>query len=441
MKMKPRKSTILLCLLLVFQATNQLFGQLLPKPAKPQSVPVLLTGATVHTGTGEVMQNAAVGFKNGKITYLGNLEGLGAEKVDYEITDVTGQHIYPGFILMNSLIGIEEISGVPHSNDKLEEGDINPSLKTVFAFDTGSEHIPTLRFNGILLVESIRSGGLISGTSALMELDGWNWQDAVYKEEASIHLHWPSATSNSYDRETKTRTVKKSTSYNSKIEQLQLLFSAAISYKEIEPKTANLKLEALQGLFEGKKSLTIHADEPKEIIEGVKFAKSNGVEIIVLAAAYPALLVKEFLEENDIPVVLPPTYDYPDSDGMDYDAYYALPGELSKAGITVALNHSGMLSTSRNLPFYAGMAAAFGMEKEEALKLITLNPAKILGVDENLGSIEVGKDASLFVSKGDALDVRTNDLTHAFIRGKKIILEGPHQLLYERYSEKYNPGR
>lgn len=437
MKMQRSKSTIPLCLLLLFQGI-QLFGQLLPKPAEPQSAPILLTGATVHIGTGEVLENAALGFKNGKITFVGSLEDIGPEKADYEITDVSGQHIYPGFILLNSLIGIEEISGVPHSNDKLEEGEINPSLKTVFAFDTGSQHIPTLRFNGILLVESIRSGGLISGTSAIMELDGWNWKDAVYRGEASIHLHWPSATSSSYDRETKIRTVKKSTSYDSKIEQLQLLFSAATRYQQIEQKTANLKLEAIQGLFDGKKSLTVHADEPKEIIESIKFAKSNGVRRIVLAASYPAILVTKFLEENNIPVVLPPTYDYPDSDDMDYDAYYSLPTELTKAGITVALNHYGMLSTSRNLPFYAGMAAAFGMGKEEALKLITLNPAKILGIDENLGSLAVGKDASLFVSKGDALNVSTNDLTHAFIRGKKIILEGPHQSLYERYSEKYD---
>lgn len=438
--MKQNKLKFFLCLLLVFQGADQLLGQLLPKPAAPQSVPILLIGATVHTGTGEVLENAAVGFKNGKITYVGSLENIVAKEADYEITDVSGQHIYPGFILLNSLIGIEEISGVPHSNDKLEEGDINPSLKTVFAFDTGSEHIPTLRFNGILFVESIRSGGLISGTSSLMELDGWNWQEAVYKEDASVHLHWPTATSSSYDKASKTRSIKKSTSYDSKIEQLQQLFSAAGSYQKIEEKTPNLKLEALQGLFDGKISLTIHADEPKEIIESVKFAKSNGIRRIVLAASYPVLLVKEFLVENSIPVVLPPTYDYPDSDGMHYDAYYSLPAELTKAGLTVALNHSGMLSTSRNLPFYAGMAAAFGMKKEEALKLISLNAATILGVDNRLGSITVGKDASLFVSKGDALNVQTNDLTHAFIRGKKIALEGLHEQLYKRYSEKYGQG-
>lgn len=436
--MKHYKLIIIFCSVLIFNNMDLVFAQqLIPKPAAAQSSPILLVGGTVHTGTGGVLENTSVGFKDGKITYVGSLEKLGTQKADYQIMDISGQHIYPGFILLNSLIGIEEISGVPHSNDKLEEGDINPSLKTVFAFDTGSEHIPTLRFNGILFVESIRSGGLISGTSALMELDGWSWQEAVYKEEASIHLHWPASTSSSYDKATKTRSIKKSTSYDSKIEELKQLFSAANSYKEIKDKKTNLKLESLQGLFDGKKSLTIHANEPKEIIESITFAKSYNIKQIILAASYPALSVKAFLKENNIPIILPPTYDYPDNDGMHYDAYYALPAELSKAGIIVAISHSGMLSTSRNLPFYAGMAATFGMKKEEALKLITLNPAKILGVDDRLGTIAIGKDASLFVSKGDALDVQTNDLTHAFIRGKSLTLDGSHQENFKRYSKKF----
>ncbi|PRX56149.1 amidohydrolase family protein [Flagellimonas meridianipacifica] len=438
--MKKSISILLPFTILFFHCSNELVGQLMPKPAQTQTEPILLVGATVHTGTGEIIANGAVGFKKGKITYVGSLEGIGEQKADYKTKDVSGQHIYPGFILLNSLIGIEEIGGVPHSNDKLEEGDINPSLKTVFAFDTGSEHIPTLRFNGILHVESIRSGGLISGTSAVMEMDGWSWQEAILKEEAALHLHWPSSISTSYDKSTNTRNIKKNSSYDEKVMQLENLFSAAHSYKSIDGKRTNLKLEALQGLFEGKKVLAVHAEEPKEIIEGITFAKSHQVKNIVLVATYPVLSVKEFIKENKIPVVLPPTYDYPDHDGMDYDAYYSLPHLLSQEGITVALNHYGMLSTSRNLPFYAGMAVAFGMEKEEALKLITLNPAKILGVDDRIGSIAVGKDASIFVSRGDALDVQTNALSMAFIRGKEIVLDGAHQESYKRYSAKYGHG-
>lgn len=438
--MKQNVPIFFFFLITALQCSHELIGQLVPKPAEPQSEPILLTGATIHTGTGEVIENGAVGFKEGKITYVGGQKGIALEKADYQVRDVSGQHIYPGMILLNSLIGIEEISGVPHSNDKLEEGDMNPSLQTVFAFDTGSEHIPTLRFNGILYVESIRSGGLISGNSAVMEMDGWSWQEAAFKEGAALHLHWPSSTRTSYDKNTKTRSIKKNSGYDTQVTQLESLFSAANSYRKIGQKTTNLKLEALQGLFDGKKVLAVHADEPKEIVEAITFAKSHKVKKILLVSAYPVLSVKKFIKENDIPVLLPPTYDYPDNDGMDYNAYYSLPHLLTEEGITVGLNHYGMLSTSRNLPFYAGMAAAFGMDKEDALKLITLNPAKMLGIDDRLGSITVGKDASLFVSQGDALDVQTNSLSMAFIRGKELILEGPHQENFKRYSEKYGHG-
>ncbi|GMN05550.1 amidohydrolase [Croceitalea sp. MTPC5] len=425
----------------LFFISDDAEGQLLPEAAKPQSEPMLLSGGRVHTGEGTVLDNTTVGFKDGKITYVGKLEDAGSEFNDYKIIDVSGQHIYPGFILANSLIGIEEISGVPHSNDKLEEGDMNPSLKTVFAFDTGSEHIPTLRYNGILMVETIRSGGLISGTSAVMELDGRSWQEAVFVEEAAIHLYWPSAQSSSYDAKTKTRRIKKNKTYASKLSQLHELFTQASSYGTIADKKTNLKLESLQGLFSGNKRLAIHAGEPKEIIEAVEFAQAHGVQKIFLVTSYSALSVKDFLKENNIPVILPPTYAYPRSDDMHYDAYYRLPYLLSKEGLIVALSHTGMLSTSRNLPFYAGTAAAFGMDREAALQLISLNPAKILGIDGRVGSIRVGKDATLFVSKGDALDVQANSLSMAFIQGKNITLDGPHQELFKRYSQQFEHGK
>ncbi|SNZ01350.1 amidohydrolase family protein [Flagellimonas pacifica] len=437
---KVNTISLSLCAIFLFYVPGVLWGQLSPKPAGLQSEPILLSGGTIHTGTGEVITKGLLGFKEGRITYLGNMEAKGSDFDEYRIIDITGQHIYPGLILPNSLIGIEEISAVPHSNDKLEQGDINPSIKTVFAFDTGSSHIPTLRFNGILMVESIRSGGTISGTSTVMELDGWNWMEAVHKNEAAIHLRWPSAFSSSYDTATKTSRIKKSTSYDSKTRELEDLFVAARTYNIGYKQPTNLKLASLQGLFDGSKTLVVHASEPKEIIESILFAQTHKVDRIALVTSYSAFMVRDFIRENNIPVILPPTYAYPRRADMAYDAHYKLPFLLTKEGITVALSHTGMLSTSRNLPFYAGMAAAFGLEKEEALKLVTLNPAKILGIDARVGSLMVGKDATLFVSRGDALDVQTNSLSLAFIRGKNIILDGPHQENFKRYSEKFGHG-
>ena len=195
-------------------------------------------------------------------------------------------------------------------------------------------------------------------------------------------------------------------------------------------------MEALTNLFQKERVLVIHANEPKEIIQSITFAKSFGIDQISLVASEGSLEVVDFLKENQVPVIVPPTYNLPRNDDMDYDAFYGLPTKLQRMGIEVSMYHVGSLSNSINLPFYAGTSVAFGMKKEEALKTITLHPAKILGIDDKLGSIAMGKTASLFVSKGDALDIQTNALTLAFIGGKQIDLEGPQQLDYKRYSSK-----
>ncbi|MBP1841649.1 amidohydrolase family protein [Formosa algae] len=428
--------TLLLVMVSVLFSSN-MYGQL-PLAPQSQTAPVLLVGGTVHTGDGRVLEDTAVGFTEGKITYLGPEDALGEEKKMYTIMDISGQQVYPGFILLNSTIGIQEISAVPHSNDVLEEGDFNPNLNTVYAFDTGSSYIPTLRFNGILYVESIRPRGIISGTSAVMELDGWNWQDAVFKKEAAIHLHWPSSLKTVTDEATNTLQMNTNPSYNIHLKALDHLFTSSKTYHNTKTRRMNLKLEALEGLYLGDKTLIIHAKESKEIIEGILFAEQFGVKRIALEASASVLEITSFLKAHDIPVILPPTYNLPRSPDMDYDMYYSLPNTLIKAGIVVALNHSGSLSNAMNLPFYAGTAAAFGLDKATALQTITLNPAKILGIDDRIGSIAVGKDASLFVSAGDALDIQSNILSLAFIRGKQLILEGPHQENFKMYSDKFN---
>ncbi|MGC1514187.1 MAG: amidohydrolase family protein [Maribacter sp.] len=429
-----QKCSCVLVLLFFFSIGT---AQLMPKPAEAQQEPIVLIGGTIHTATGEVIDNGALAFADGKISFVGKASDPAFDASGYNSIEVRGQHLYPGLILPNSLIGIEEISGVPQSNDKFEEGSINPGLKSFYAFDTGSGHIPTLRYTGILMVETIPSGGTISGTSAVMELDGWSWQEAVHKKEAAVHLHWPSSLSRSYDSDTKTTKIKNRGAYENKVQELEALFVAAQSYGKLKNRPSNLKLEALQGLFKGTKALMIHANEAKEIVESIQFAEGMGVQKIGILTSYAALDVADFLKSNNIPVIIPPTYNLPNMDDMDYDAHYSLPRLLSEKGIVVALSHKGMLSTSRNFPFYAGVAAAFGMDKEEALKLVSLNPAKILGIDGRVGSLEVGKDATFFVSMGDALDIMDNSLTHAFIRGKNITLDGPHQELYLRYSKKF----
>jgi imidazolonepropionase-like amidohydrolase len=408
-----------------------------PVPAPAQQKAIMITDATIHVGNGQTIENGTVAFENGKLTYVGANASAPADKTKYEIINATGKHVYPGFILTNSQVGLEEISAVRATVDSDEAGDLNPNVKSRVAFNTDSEIIPTYRFNGILLAEVAPEGGIISGTSSVMQMDGWNWEDATHTKDVAIHINWPSINRRRFDFETFTQVNEVNPDYAKSVDDVTNLFNEAIGYSKLNARPANVKLEAMQGLFSGTQTLIIHASTGKEIVEAVKFAQEHSVKRIAVLAADEALKVASFLKDNSIPVIIPIVHDLPNRTDDDIDLPYALPGLLSKVGVVVAFSHSGMLGRGRNLPFYAGTAVAYGMDKEEALKGLTLYPARILGIDKVTGTLEVGKDATLFISAGDPLDFRTNKLSDAFIIGKRSILNNKQQDLYERYSKKY----
>lgn len=408
-----------------------------PTPAPAQQKPVMITGATIHVGNGQTIENGTLAFENAKLTYVGATALAPTDKSKYDVVNATGKHVYPGFILTNSQLGLEEISSVRATVDSDEAGDFIPNVRSQPAYNTDSEIIPTFRFNGILLAEVAPDGGVISGTSSVMQLDGWNWEDATHTKDVAIHINWPSKNRRRFDFETFSFVSEANPGYAKTVEETINLFNDAIGYSKLSSKPVNVKLEAMQGLFAGTKSLIIHSSNSKEIIEAVKFAQEHGVKRMAVFAADEALKVASFLKENSIPVIVPLVHDLPERADDDIDLPYALPGLLSKAGVKVTFSHTGMLGRGRNLPFYAGTAIAYGMDKEEALKGLTLYPAMILGIDKVTGTIEVGKEATLFISEGDALDFRTNKLSDAFIGGKRVILNNKQQDLYERYSKKY----
>jgi imidazolonepropionase-like amidohydrolase len=221
------------------------------------------------------------------------------------------------------------------------------------------------------------------------------------------------------------------------VNEITRFFSEAVSYGSLATKETNLKFESMQGLFDGKKTLMLHANNPKEIVESVRFAQRSGVKRITVVGGLGSYWVADFLKENKIPVIIPSTHNLPSRADEDVDMPYKLPHLLTQAGVAVSIMDDGALHGGRNLGFFAGTASAYGMSKEDALKTITSNTAKALGIDNRVGTLEVGKDATLFVSNGDALDYRGNVLTHAFISGKLMTLPGNQQELYERYSRKY----
>lgn len=424
-------------LLLIFSACISWAVAQVPTPADPQSQAILLTGGVAHLGNGEVINNSLIGFDKGRLTLVADATSAKIDMAGYKVIDISGQHVYPGFILPNSTVGLEEVSAIRHMRDYSETGDINPNVRALVSYNTDSELPPTFRFMGILMAESTPTGGRISGTSSLMNMDGWNWQDAVNTPDVAIHMNWPGRTTGRFDFATFTFSRKPNKDYDKQVATVGALLDDVISYAAISGKERNLKLEAMQGLLDGSKVLMIHANGPNEIVESVKMALQKGVKKVVIVTGTGALLVKEFLADNNIPVVVQRVHSMPDRADMDIDLPYRLPVELTRAGIKVALSHTGMLALARNLPFYAGTAAAYGLSKEEALKLITINPAEILGVGAKTGSLVEGKEATLFVSQGDALDFRTNKLSLAYIQGKEIVLDNKQEALFERYSKKY----
>jgi len=411
-----------------------------PVVAPAQNKPVMLTGGTIHTGTGEVIENGVVAFTTGKITYVGSATGKPAEN-GYEVINVKGKHVYPGLIFPNTSLGLVEIgSGVEVTVDNREIGDLNPNVRAIAAYNTDSHVMPVIRSNGILLAQIVPQGSLLPGTSSVVQLDAWNWMDAGYAVDNGIQLGWPrkSAAGGRGGAAMYTQAAPSGTdTYSRNVELLEKIFTDAVAYSAIEkPKDVNLRLEAMRGLFDGSKILFINAPEAKGIISAITFAKRHGVKKMVLVGANEtAWSVKDFLKENDVPVILSNPLSLPSYDYSDIRMPFKLASMFIKEGILTGLTYSSQ--AYGNLPFAAGQTVAYGLTKEEALQTITLNNARILGIDDRTGSVEAGKDANIVVSTGDILDMRTNNIEYAFITGRSIDLDNKHKQLYRRFQAKY----
>jgi len=408
-------------------------------PAKKQTKSVLILNATAHLGNGQIIENSAIGFKDGKLILVADSRLIKLSKDTYETTiDATGKHIYPGFIAPNSTLGLVEIDAVKSSDDEEEIGSMNPHVRSIIAFDANSKVIETVRPNGILMAQITPRGGRISGTSSIVQLDAWNWKDAVVKENDGIHLNFP-ATFRKSGSWFEPGTIEVNKDYQKQIEELNGLFANAKAYNAADAKERNLVFEAMKGLFDASQTLFIHSNKEKQIIDAVQFAKDYGVQKMVIVGGYEAYKTADLLLKNNIGVLLKRVHDMPESEDQDVNLPYKTAKLLTDKGIVVGLENNGRMERmqTRNLPFLAGTCAAYGLDKEQALQLITLNTAKLLGIDGTCGSLESGKDATLFISEGDALDMRTNKLTHAFIQGRMINLETHQTKLYNKYKEKY----
>ncbi len=406
-------------------------------PAAKQKGVTVITHTTVHIGNGTTLTDASVAFENGKITGVGNV----AVPAGATVIDGTGKQVYPGLILPSSDLGLREISaGVRGSNDYAEIGENNANIRSIVAYNTDSKIIGVLRENGILLAGVAPQGELIEGQASVVQLDAWNYEDAAYKMDNGLYINLPSLMARRGGRMAFMRPGPAGDPVKAamdKVETIKTFFADAKAYYQEKTHAANnLKLEAVRGLFEGKQKLFVRANEVKQILLAMDIAKTFGFKLVIVGGT-EAYQIADLLAENNVPVILDRQHALPSMEDDDVDQPYKTPAALQKAGVLFCLNDTHDQSRFRNLAFNAGTAATYGLTKEQALSAVTLNPAKILGIEDKTGTIETGKDANLLIVNGDLLDMKSSVIGQAFIQGRNVSLDNKGKQLYERYKHKY----
>ena len=428
---------------------NLIFSQQTPAPNQDKSV--LIFGGTTHVGDGQVINNSVIGFTEGKIDLIASSDGTWTNEILNMLSDsnnkkydtiinASNHHIYPGIIALNSNLGLVEVDAVRASVDDDESGTYLPEIRSIIAYNAESKAVESMRPNGVLLAQIAPNGGVISGSSSVVQLDAWNWEDAVIKYDQGLHINWPSPYTFGRWWLGEDRGLKANNNYNKQVNDLKDFFDKSKANMNLN-KSMNLKSRAMKGIFEGESTVYLHADDEKEIVDGVLFFKKFNIKKIVIVGASEAKNQLDFIKENNIPVVVKQPYRFPQSVDSDPRETFMLAKKMIDKGILVSIDPSGAPQSRvsiRNLPFYAGSFSSYGIDKELALSMITLNPAKILGIENEFGTLEVGKSATLFISKGDALDIISNNVTHAFISGRNISLETHQTRLWRRYSNKYS---
>lgn len=419
------------------------FGQR-PFPQSPMKE-FMVSGVTVHTGDGTSLNNAWIWVKNGIIAGVGSMDTKPVlDNKSARLFDAPGAHVYPGFIACNNTLGLTEIEAVRATNDFAEPGSVNPDVSACPAFFTDSKVIPTVRQNGVLISQAVPRGGLFSGTSSMMRLDAWNYEDAAITCADGIHVNWPDlpATSSSMKNE-KEEWKKREQDYNRMISDITLWLARAKNYVPEKDKEPDLRLLALKKVYDGKTRLYLHADAERSIRDALYTVYQAGVSqpVLVGAAEFPKCL--DVLKKYAIPLMLPRVHRLPPGEDYPVDYFYTLPMIAHENKLLFCLQNQGDMEAMhcRNLPFLAGSAVGFGLPYEAAVAAISGNAAKITGIDDKYGSIQTGKSATFFVSQGDALEIQGNRVTHAFIDGRPLLLENIQDQLYKTYMEKYGLGK
>ncbi len=408
--------------------------------APAQSQPVAVVNAIVHPVSGPAIEGGHVVFEGGRITAVGpgsyTLSGPGT------VIDATGKHVWPGLIGAVTQIGLTEIQAVRATVDFREVARVSPEVYAAVAVNPDSTIIPVTRANGVLAVGAFPSGGVIPGRASVLRLEGWTWEDMAVKRDAGIVLNWPmmrtvQAWWMDQNEEEQQRRMRES------LDAVDAAFDAAGAYaaaKKADPShLTDVRWEAMRGVLPeaGEKQLPvfISAADVDQITAAVAWAMDRKLRPVIVGGQ-DAPLCADLLKTHGVPVIVTGTHNFPKRSDSEYDGAYTLPARLEAAGITWCLASTDDTAHERNLPYNAAIAVAHGLEHDAAIRGVTLSSARILGVGDELGSLEVGKAATLFISDGSPLEVTTR-IERAFIDGRGIDLSSKHTKLAEKYREKY----
>ena len=411
----------------------------------PQSEAVALRGATIHTVTNGVIENGTILFENGVIRAIGTDVEI---PTGTRVVDVSGKHIYPGLIDAYSTVGISEIGSVDVSSDVNELGDFNPNVRAEVAVNAESRHIGTTRSAGVLVTLTTPGGGLISGMSSAMSLEGWDWEEMSMESAAALNVNWPNPRGGRGGRGGRGRGFgpgpqEPPPTYAEQVQQLKDFFAEARAYRDAtaagEEVRTDSRYTAMIPALDGEIPVVVSADGAAQINDAITWAQEEGVRLVIRGGG-DAIHVADRLVANDIPVILTSTMAAPGRDYEGYDGAYTMPARLYEAGVRFAISGgSGALYTNR-LPWEAGVAVAFGLPEEEALKAVTINAAEFMGISDRVGSLEPGKQATLLITTGTPLDM-TSDIEQSYIQGREIDMNDIQKHFFDKYMEKVRQNR
>lgn len=394
-------------------------------PAPPQAGPIALTGGTIHTVANGTIENGTIVFDQGRITAVGASVSIpsGARTID-----VSGKHIYPGLIDAYSTVGIAEIGAVDVTSDIRELGEFNPNARPNIAVNPESRHIGTARTNGVLVTLTTPAGGLVPGLSSAMNLEGWTWEEMTLKGAAALNVSWPNPDRDEYDQE---------------IRKLREWFGQARAYRDARAAgtaaDTDVRFDAMIPALDREIPVVVAADGVQQIQDAVRWAESEDLDLVIRGGE-DAIHVADHLAQRGIPVILTATMEAPGREWEPYDEAYSRAARLHAAGVPIAISGGSSAPYTHRLPYEAGVAVAFGLSHDEALRAVTLNPATFLGIADRVGSLEPGKDATLLITTGSPLDY-TSDVEQAYINGRQIDMRDMFRHFFEKYMERLRQDR